>query len=156
MRVNPLLSWAVLGAVCLVLLLPGAAASAPKNAAQSPPPVPSGRVSMEFGQGAFILSTSGGKGVLTYKGRRYPFKVGSVGIGGIGVSKVSAVGEVYDLHRVEDFAGAYGQARAGYALGTGKGLQWLQNTNGVVIRLRTVTKGVSLNLGADGLVLELR
>ena len=156
MRVKPFLSWALLGAMCLLLSLPEVAAAAQKNAAQSSPPAPSGRVSMEFGQGAFILSTSGGKGVLTYRGRRYPFKVGSVGIGGIGVSKVTATGEVYDLHRVEDFAGAYGQARAGYALGTGKGVQWLQNTNGVVIRLRTVTKGVALNLGADGLVLELR
>ena len=154
MRTKTFLLRAVLLGLCLLAAVPEMAVSASKPAQATP--APSGRVNLEFGQGGFILSASGGKGVLTYKGRRYPFKVGSVGFGGIGVSKVTAVGEVYDLKRVEDFAGAYGQARAGYALGSGKGVQWLQNTNGVVMKLRAVTKGVSLDLGADGLVIELQ
>lgn len=145
---------AALFGLCLLLAVPEMAVSASKPAQAAP--APSGRVNLEFGQGGFILSTSGGKGVLTYKGRRHPFAIGSVGFGGIGVSKVTAVGEVYDLRRLEDFAGAYGQARAGYALGSGKGVQWLENGNGVVIKLRTVTKGVSLDLGADGLVIKLK
>ena len=148
MRTKSFLLRAALLGLCLLAAVPEMAVSAA--------PAPSGRVNLEFGQGGFILSTSGGKGVLTYKGRRYPFAVGSVGFGGIGVSKVAAVGEVYDLNRLEDFAGAYGQARAGYAMGSGKGVQWLQNTNGVVIKLRTVTKGVSLDLGADGLVIKFK
>jgi hypothetical protein len=154
MRTKPSLLRAALLGLCLLLAVPEMALSASKSAQAAP--APSGRVNLEFGQGGFILSTSGGKGVLTYRGRRYPFAVGSVGFGGIGVSKVTAVGEVYDLNRLEDFAGAYGQARAGYAMGSGKGVQWLQNGNGVVIKLRTVTKGVSLDLGADGLVIKLK
>ena len=154
MRTKPSLLRAALLGLCLLLAVPEMALSASKSAQTAP--APSGRVNLEFGQGGFILSTSGGKGVLTYKGRRYPFAVGSVGFGGIGVSKVTAVGEVYDLGRLEDFAGTYGQARAGYAMGSGKGVQWLQNGNGVVIKLRTVTKGVSLDLGADGLVIKLK
>ena len=154
MRTKSFLLRAALLGLCLFMAVPEMALSAQKAAAAAP--APSGRVNLEFGQGSFILSTSGGKGVLTYKGRRYPFKIGSVGFGGIGVSKVTAVGEVYDLNRLEDFAGAYGQARAGYAMGSGKGVQWLQNGNGVVIKLRTDTKGVSLDLGADGLVIKLK
>lgn len=38
----------------------------------------------------------------------------------------------------------------------GQGVHWLQNGNGVVIKLRTVTKGVSLDLGADGLVIKFK
>jgi len=154
MRTKPSLLRAALLGLCLLLAVPEMALSAQKAASAAP--VPSGRVTLEFGQGGFILSTSGGKGVLTYKGRRFPFAVGSVGFGGIGVSKVTAVGEVYDLGRLEDFAGAYGQARASYAMGSGKGVQWLQNGAGVVIKLRTVTKGVSLDLGADGLVIKFK
>ena len=154
MRTKPSLLRAVLLGLCLLVAAPEMAVSASKAA--SSVPAPSGRVNLEFGQGGFILSTSGGKGVLTYRGRRHPFAIGSVGFGGIGVSKVSAVGEVYNLQRLEDFAGAYGQARAGYAMGSGKGVQWLENGNGVVIKLRTVTKGVSLDLGADGLVIKLK
>ena len=154
MRAKSFLLRAALLGLCLFMAVPEMALSAQKTASAAP--APSGRVNLEFGQGGFILSTSGGKGVLTYKGRRYPFAVGSVGFGGIGVSKVTAVGEVYNLQRLEDFAGAYGQARASYAMGSGKGVQWLENGNGVVIKLRTVTKGVSLDLGADGLVIKLK
>jgi hypothetical protein len=122
-------------------------------AAELGPPV--GRVSMEIGQGGFILSASGGKGTLTFKGRKYAFKVGGLGVGGLGVSKIMATGEVYGLKRIEDFPGGYLQARAGYAAVEGKGVQWLENSNGVVLQLRSTSKGLSLNLGADGLKIEM-
>ncbi len=133
---------------CALCLSPDAA-----RAAELGPPV--GRVSMEIGYGGFILSASGGKGTLTFKGRSYAFKVGGLGVGGIGVTKVNAVGEVYRLGRVEDFPGGYFQAGAGYAAVEGKGVQWLENSRGVIIKLRAVNKGVSFNIGADGLVIEM-
>jgi len=118
---------------------------------------PVGNVTMEFGLGGFILSATGGKGTLIYAGRKHVFKVGGLGVGGIGLSKITASGEVYNLHRLEDFAGAYFQARAGYtALDAGKGVQWLENSNGVVIKLKAVSKkGLALTLGADGLTIEM-
>lgn len=116
---------------------------------------PVGRVYMEFGQGGFILSSTGGKGTLTYRGHSYPFRVGGLGVGGLGVSKVTAVGDVYRLGRLADFPGGFFQARAGYAAVSGKGVLWLENSQGVVLRLRAKTKGLSLNLGADGLVIEM-
>lgn len=134
--------------LCAFLILPGGVLAAD-------PGRPVGHVVMEFGQGGFILGAMGGKGTLTFKGRRYAFKVGGMGVGGLGVSKITAVGEVYGLQRIEDFPGAYLQARAGYAAVAGKGVQWLENTNGVVLRLRSTSKGLALNLGADGLKIEL-
>ncbi|EFL52968.1 conserved hypothetical protein [Solidesulfovibrio fructosivorans JJ]] len=116
---------------------------------------PSAYVSMQIGQGGFILSATGGRGEVTFKGRTYPFKVGGLGVGGLGVSKVTAVGEVYRLKRLEDFPGAFFQARAGFTAIEGKGVQWLENTNGVILKLRSTSKGVSLNLGADGLKIEM-
>lgn len=116
---------------------------------------PSATLTMNYAQGGFILSASGGQGVLTFNKRKHPFKIGSLGVGGFGVSKLKGTGEVYNLTRLEDFTGAYFQARAGYAAGDGQGTHWLKNTNGVVIKLKTTTKGLALNLGADGLLLEL-
>jgi hypothetical protein len=139
---------AFVAATCLCLAIPTAAQASDLGK-------PVGHLSMEFGQGGFILSASGGKGTLTFNGRKYPFKVGGLGVGGLGVSKIVAVGEVYRLRRVEDFAGGYFQARAGYAAVTGKGVQWLENSNGVILQLRGASKGLSLNLGADGLVIEM-
>jgi hypothetical protein len=141
--------------LCVVLLVPGEAAAAGQASQNEPGDVPAARVTMEFGQGAFILSAAGGKGTLTFKGRRYAFKVGGLGIGGLGVSKITASGEVFNLKRIEDFPGAFFQARAGYAAIKGKGVQWLENSNGVIMKLRSTSRGVSLNLGADGLVIEM-
>src|SRR5438067_5605034 len=53
-------------------------------------------------------SGSAGDGTLRYMGHTYPFRVGGLGIGGIGVSTVQATGEAYGLRRLSDFPGAYG------------------------------------------------
>ena len=145
----------------LCLLLLSLLCSAPSQAVENgsrvePGDKPSGVVTMRFGQGGFILGVSSGEGKLKFKGRQYPFKLGSLGVGGFGVSKTTAVGEVYNLKRIEDFPGGYFQARAGYAAVEGKGVHWLENSNGVVIKLRATTKGLLLNLGADGLMIELK
>ena len=124
--------------------------------AQEAPPKPSGTVTISQVQVAFIGSGSGGGGTLHFRGRNYPFKIGGLGIGGIGVSRLEATGTVYDLRRVDDFAGVYGQTRVGWAAGAqGTGEMWLKNPNGVYIHLRTQRSGYSLNLGADGMVVHL-
>jgi hypothetical protein len=117
---------------------------------------PSGSVTIHQVQVAFIGSGTGGGGTLNFRGRNYSFKLGGLGIGGIGVSRLDATGSVYNLTRLEDFDGVYGQARTGWAAGQqGKGEMWLQNTNGVYLRLRAQRKGLSLSLGADGMVIKL-
>ncbi|WP_428559035.1 MAG: hypothetical protein ACP59X_13220 [Solidesulfovibrio sp. DCME] len=151
---DPLSRLRMLFFACAVTFL-ALVALAPADARADDLGRPVGRVTMEIGQGGFILSATGGQGTLVFKGHSYPFKLGGLGIGGLGVSKANAVGEVYRLRRVEDFPGAFFQARAGYAAVTGKGVQWLENSNGVILKLRTTTKGVSLNLGADGLKVEM-
>lgn len=147
----------VLGS-CLILvsLLCSAPVQAAAAAKVEPGDKPVGIVTMEFGQGGFILGVSGGEGTLLFNGRKYFFKLGSLGVGGFGVSKTTATGEVYNLKNVDDFPGAFFQARAGYAAVEGKGVHWLENANGVVIKLRATTKGLLLNLGADGLMIEMK
>jgi hypothetical protein len=125
--------------------------------AQSTPPArPSGSVNIHQVQIAFIGSGAMGGGTLYFHGRSYPFKLGGLGIGGIGISTIDAVGSVYNLQRLQDFNGVYGQARTGWAIGEqGKGEMWLQNSNGVYLRLRAKRQGLSLSLGADGMVVRL-
>lgn len=126
-----------------------------QQAEGQPQDKPSGSVTMDFGQGGFIVSANGGHGVLRFKGRTYRFNVGGLGVGGFGISKIKAEGEVYNLKDVRDFPGTFVQGRIGYAAGEGKGRQWLENTNGVVLKLRSVSKGLALNLGGDGIVIEM-
>jgi hypothetical protein len=85
-------------------------------------------------QAAYIGTGNASSGVLDYHGRKYSFMVGGLGIGGIGVSKIEAYGEVYRLEHVRDFPGAYAQGRYGFALGTtSSGELWLQNEKNVVM-----------------------
>ena len=125
--------------------------------AQSAAPArPSGSVNIHQVQVAFIGSGAMGGGTLYFRGRAYPFKLGGLGIGGIGISTIDAVGTVYNLRRLDDFNGVYGQARTGWAIGEqGKGQMWLQNSNGVYLQLRARRQGLSLSLGADGMVVRL-
>jgi hypothetical protein len=117
---------------------------------------PSGTVSIHQVQVAFIGSGTSGGGTLRFGGRNYSFKLGGLGIGGIGVSRIDASGTVYNLNRLQDFNGVYGQARTGWTVGqSGKGEMWLQNSNGVYLQLHAQRKGLSLSLGADGMVIQL-
>jgi hypothetical protein len=107
-------------------------------------------------QAAYIGSGGGGGGTLHYRGRAYPFKVGGVGLGGIGLSTIEAEGEVYRLPELRLFPGAYAQGRYGYALGTSSGGDlWLQNEAGVIMRLEARRKGLMLSLGGDMIVISM-
>jgi hypothetical protein len=125
--------------------------------AQSAPPTrPSGSVSIHQVQVAFIGSGAVGGSTLYFRGRSYPFKLGGLGIGGIGISRLDAVGSVFNLSRLQDFAGVYGQIRSGWAIGEqGSGRMWLQNGNGVYLHLHAQRQGLSLSLGADGMLVRL-
>lgn len=117
--------------------------------------VESGTLTIEQVQIAFIGSGNLGGGTLIFKGGKYDFTVGGLGIGGIGVSKMEATGTVYNLNRLEDFPGAYIQGRYGLAIGDISGGElFLQNTNGVGMRLKAKRSGLALSLGGDAVYID--
>ncbi len=135
----------------LVLAATTVLAGAPKDKPLS------GTLTVEQVQVAWILSGNLGGGKLDYKGNTYDFTIGGLGVGGFGMSKIEATGEVYGLERIEDFVGAYGQARYGMvAVDVSTGELWLENTKGVVIHLDAKRKGLALALGADAIYLDLK
>ena len=54
----------------------------------------SGTVDIDQTRVSFLVSGSGGGGVLHFQGKDYPFSIGGLGIGGIGVTKLLATGSV--------------------------------------------------------------
>jgi hypothetical protein len=119
--------------------------------------VPDGAIEMHEVQAAYIGSGSGGAGVLSYRGVEYPFDVGGVGVGGLGLSTIEATGEVYNLRDLGQFPGTYGQARYGFAIGTASGGDlWLQNEAGVILHLKAKRTGLMLSLGGDAVVISMR
>jgi len=117
---------------------------------------PDGTVDMQEVQAAYIGSGTAGKGVLSFRGRDYPFQVGGLGVGGIGLSTIDATGEVYNLRDVAQFPGTYGQARYGFAIGSASaGDLWMQNESGVILHLKAKRTGLILSLGGDAVVISM-
>lgn len=119
---------------------------------------PVGKVTITERQFGLVLGGSEGSGTLTFKGRQYPFKLKGLSAGlNVGISKMTAVGEVYALQKVSDFPGTYTKLEASVAVGGGVGGLRLQNENGVIMNLRSRTKGLDLNLGnVTGLTVTMK
>ena len=119
--------------------------------------VKSGTVSIEQVQVAFIGSGGIGGGTLHFRGRNYPFSIGGLGIGGFGISKMEATGDVYNLRELSQFPGAYGSARYGAAYGDkGGGELWLENPHGVIMSLKAKRVGLAVSLGADAVIIDFK
>lgn len=117
----------------------------------------SGTLSVSQTQIAFIGSGNLGGGKLNYQGKTYDFTIGGLGIGGFGYSTIEASGEVYNMKSLADFEGAYGQARVGVVAGdvATDSQFWIENPNGVYIKLSGKREGVALSLGADAIYIKL-
>ena len=112
---------------------------------------PSGKVSIEETQFGLIIGGSVGGGTLTFDGKEHKFQIGGLSLGAnIGISRMAAVGEVYDMKRLEDFPGTYVKLEGNIALGGGVGGMSLKNEKGVIMNLNGTTQGLQFNVGASG------
>ncbi len=102
------------------------------------------------------LGVSWGSGTLRYQGKSYPFSIEGLRVGDLGISTLRAVGTVYYLRDVADFAGTYMAMGAGVAVAGGMAGQTMQNQKGVVIDLYAVQQGVQLNIGPQGFTITMR
>ncbi len=116
---------------------------------------PDATLKMSEGSVGVGIGWTWGKGVLTYKGKDYPFKVEGLSVGDVGVKRADATGKVYNLKKLEDFTGNYTAGAAGAAVGGGAAIAALKNQNGVEINLTSTTQGVAFKLAAEGMKLTL-
>jgi hypothetical protein len=140
---------AMLVVVGMVAALAGLALAAEKEK------TPDAMLTLSEGQVAAGIGWSWGKGVLTLKGKDYPFKVGGLSVGDVGITKAEAEGTVYNLKKLEDFNGTYMSAAAQATVGVGVGATAMKNKKGVVIHLHPKTKGVNLKLAGEGVKFTL-
>jgi hypothetical protein len=145
MQTTRLMTAFVLGFASLVV-----AATAPAQSNTS------GKVSLESKAVALGAGVSWGEGTLTYRGKQHKFSVEGLSVLDLGVSKVSATGEVSDLKKLEDFAGTYAAAGAGAAAGGGAGVVALTNQNGVKMKLQATAQGVRLTAAGAGVTIKLK
>jgi hypothetical protein len=92
----------------------------------------------------------------SFKGKDYPFSIDGLTLVDFGIGRASANGEVYNLTDVAKFAGTYVAAEAGLTLAGGMSGMILRNSDGVVMRLHSTSRGARLQLGTSGLTIRLK
>jgi len=116
-----------------------------------------GTVRVIFTKGGFIVGVGGGEGVLTFRGKNYPFTVSGASIGfTVGASTTKLVGRALNLRSPGDIAGSYAVVGAGGALAAGAGGVQLQNANGVILQLSGPKVGVELSAAMGGVMIAMR
>lgn len=114
---------------------------------------PSGYVTMNQ---AFVSGFGAGNGVLTFRGRSYPFTLTGSLIGLGAISTLQASGEVYRLRDVSEFSGTWIQGTGSLAITTrANGELWLENRNGVVMRPSAAQAGLTFSEGRCELTIHL-
>src|SRR5712672_2575419 len=116
-----------------------------------------GAVAVVFTKGGFIVGVGGGQGVLTFRGKKYPFTVSGMSVGfTIGASTSKFVGRALNLRSPGDLAGSYAVGGAGGALAAGAGGVQLQNANGVILQLSGPKVGAEVSAALAGVTIAMR
>jgi hypothetical protein len=114
---------------------------------------PSGTVTMTQ---VFVSGLGAGSGTLTFRGRTYPFTLTGSLIGLGAISTLQASGEVYKLRDVSQFPGAWIQGTGSLAItAKANGEIWLENRNGVIMRLNAAQAGLTFSQGRYELYIQL-
>ena len=116
-----------------------------------------GSVAVIFTKGGFIVGVGGGEGVLTFRGKHYPFTVSGMSVGAtIGASTTKFVGRALNLRGPGSIEGNYSAIGAGGALAGGGGGVQLQNSNGVILQLSGPKVGLELSAAVAGVTIRLK
>jgi hypothetical protein len=126
--------------------------SATPSCAQAP-----GYVSVVFAKAGLIVGAGAGRGVLTYRGRDYPFRVSGLSLGvTIGASAMRLTGRVSGLRELKEFSGIYAAVGAGGAVVGGFGGVQLINKKGVTITLQGAEAGMEFAANRSGIRIMLQ
>ncbi|MVT66226.1 hypothetical protein GPL21_14055 [Bradyrhizobium pachyrhizi] len=116
-----------------------------------------GSVAVIFTKGGFIVGVGGGEGVLTLRGKHYPFTVSGMSVGfTIGASTTKLVGRALNLRGPASIEGSYSAAGAGGAIAAGAGGVQLQNANGVILQLSGPKVGAEVSAAVGGVSIRLK
>lgn len=116
-----------------------------------------GNVRINLVKGGWFIGGQAGSGTLTYGGRTYRLGIGGLSAGlTFGGSATDLVGTASNLRRASDIEGVYTAGDAGVAVGGGRRVIRMRNTNGVVLALRGRQVGLALDLDLGGMAISLK
>ncbi|WP_439404086.1 hypothetical protein ACNJX9_21575 [Bradyrhizobium sp. DASA03076] len=138
--------------IAVLLLAIGLAAPATPSFAQA-----AGHVRVKIVKAGLLVGGGVGRGVLTYRGKTYPFKITGLSLGITAGATVGRFdGWASDISDVSDFAGTYSSVGGGFALVGGVNGVQLRNEKGVTIVLQGPKAGLELAANISEITISLR
>ncbi|OAF18610.1 hypothetical protein [Bradyrhizobium neotropicale] len=137
-------------AIALLALAP--AAPATPSFAQA-----AGHVRAKIVKAGLLVGGGAGSGVLTYRGKTYPFKISGMSFGiTVGATVGRLDGWASGIREVSDFAGTYSSVGGGFALVGGVNGVHLRNEKGVTMVLQGAKAGLELAANISQITISLR
>lgn len=116
-----------------------------------------GHVRLKILKAGLLVGGGVGSGVLTYRGRDYPFRVSGLSFGltaGAAVTRLS--GWASGIRNVADFAGTYSSVGGGFAFVGGLNGSHLRNERGVTIVLQGPKAGLEVAANLSAITIALK
>ena len=116
-----------------------------------------GHVRVKILKAGLLVGGGAGSGLLTYRGRTYPFRVTGISLGITAGATVGRLeGWASGIRDVRDFAGTYSSVGGGGALFGGVGGVHLRNDNGVVMVLQGPKAGLEMAANLSAITISLK
>jgi len=117
----------------------------------------SGQVRVRIVKAGLLIGGGAGSGVLTYRGRDYPFKVSGVSFGITAGATIGRLdGRASGIREVGDFAGTYSSVGGGAALVGGINGVHLRNDKGVTIALQGPKAGMEFAANISKITISMK
>ncbi|MGY4625644.1 hypothetical protein [Bradyrhizobium sp. USDA 4486] len=137
--------------IALLLLALGVAVPTPSLAQAA------GHVRAKIVKAGLLVGGGAGGGVLTYRGKTYPFRISGLSFGITAGATVGRFdGWASGIRDVGDFAGTYSSVGGGFALVGGVNGVHLRNEKGVTIVLQGPKAGLELAANISQITIALR
>jgi len=121
-----------------------------------PAPKVSGTLTLESTSIAVGVGVTWGHGTFTmHDGTTHKVKVKGLSLVDLGITKIEATGEVFNLVEAKDLKGTFVTGEAGVTVIGGGSVAAMQNDNGVVLQLKSKQKGLKLTLAPGGMNIDL-
>jgi hypothetical protein len=122
----------------------------------TPSQAETGYVRVVFTKVSFVAGAGAGRGILTFRGHDYPFRVSGLSLGAtIGASTTKLVGRALNIRGPRDIVGTYASMGAGAALAGGVGGVMLQQADGVTLELHGAKVGVEVSVNLAGVTINM-
>ena len=144
----------VMATALLLVLVAGCSSSTPYGEVTNPKAP--GHITIRENQVLRMGDGGTGEGTLIFRGWQHAFEVENMIVGAVDRGAVEIDGEVWNLEKVEDFAGTYHPVKEDFEAGKGLSGVWMENEKGVRVQVRTVGQDLSVRVDAAGSVVTLK